>query len=255
MTDLTGQKFNHWTVLELDKERSLNSGRKKYWICECDCEEHTIRSVRSDGLTSGGSKSCGCYNRKLASERMSKIAQDYNVLKQDLTDQTFGYWHVDSRAKNQNNHVAWNCTCKCGVKRIVLGQSLKNGTSQSCGCLNMSHGEKKIQDLLDKANIPYIREYSTQLFFKNKNSRARFDFFVNNQYAIEFDGIQHYVDQSEKGYFQHGIETIQEYDKLKNQYCKENNIPIIRIPYTHLKDLCLEDLLLETSQFIIKEGE
>ena len=32
---------------------------------------------------------------------------------------------------------------------------------------------------------------------------------------------------------------------------KENNIPLIRIPYTHLQDLCLEDLQLETSKFII----
>jgi len=38
---------------------------------------------------------------------------------------------------------------------------------------------------------------------------------------------------------------------IKNQWCKENNIPLIRIPYTHLQDLCLEDLQLETSQFII----
>jgi len=38
---------------------------------------------------------------------------------------------------------------------------------------------------------------------------------------------------------------------IKNQWCKNNNIPLIRIPYTHLEDLRLEDLLLETSQFII----
>ena len=40
-------------------------------------------------------------------------------------------------------------------------------------------------------------------------------------------------------------------DKYKNQWCKDNNIPLIRIPYTHLKDLCIEDLLLETSNYII----
>lgn len=43
----------------------------------------------------------------------------------------------------------------------------------------------------------------------------------------------------------------QEHDKLKNQWCKENNIPLIRIPYTRYNDLCIEDLLLETSNFII----
>ena len=40
-------------------------------------------------------------------------------------------------------------------------------------------------------------------------------------------------------------------DKLV-AYAKEHNIPLIRIPYTRLNDLCLEDLLLETSTFIIE---
>ena len=39
---------------------------------------------------------------------------------------------------------------------------------------------------------------------------------------------------------------------MKNAWCLANNIPLIRIPYTKYNDLCLEDLLLETSQYIIK---
>jgi hypothetical protein len=37
---------------------------------------------------------------------------------------------------------------------------------------------------------------------------------------------------------------------MKNQWCLDNNILLIRIPYTHYNDLCLEDLLPETSKFI-----
>lgn len=37
---------------------------------------------------------------------------------------------------------------------------------------------------------------------------------------------------------------------IKNQYCIDNQIPIIRIPYTHFNDLCIEDLQLDTSNFI-----
>ena len=44
----------------------------------------------------------------------------------------------------------------------------------------------------------------------------------------------------------------QERDALKNQWCKDNNIPLIRIPYTHLNNLKIEDLLLETSEYIVK---
>ena len=248
--DLTGKKFNRWTVLEYDNDRS-GSG-KSYWICKCDCG--TIKSVRSDRLKDNSSKSCGCLNRELAAERMKQLSKDLHVLKQDLTGKTFGYWYVESRAENQNNHVAWNCICKCGTKRIVLGQSLKNGTSMSCGCLHMSHGELAILNLLSAANINFIKEYVIQdLYYKTKNNKCRFDFFVNHSYAIEFDGIQHYSDKIDQVYFTHGIEDIKILDELKNQYCKDHNIPLIRIPYTHLKDLCLEDLLLETTKWRVAQ--
>lgn len=47
------------------------------------------------------------------------------------------------------------------------------------------------------------------------------------------------------------LEAQQERDKIKNQWCKENNIPLIRIPYTRLLKLCIEDLLLETTSFLV----
>lgn len=40
------------------------------------------------------------------------------------------------------------------------------------------------------------------------------------------------------------------HDLIKSKWCKENNIPLIRIPYTHFKNLTLDDLLLNTSKFI-----
>lgn len=43
----------------------------------------------------------------------------------------------------------------------------------------------------------------------------------------------------------------QSHDIQKNQWCQENNIPLIRIPYWHYNKLCLEDLQLETTNFLI----
>jgi hypothetical protein len=52
----------------------------------------------------------------------------------------------------------------------------------------MSHGELKISQLLDEANIPYVREKYMFNFDKEGKSKARFDFFVEDKYLIEFDG-------------------------------------------------------------------
>ena len=49
------------------------------------------------------------------------------------------------------------------------------------------------------------------------------------------------------------LEKNQKYDAIKTNWCLDNNIPLIRIPYTHLNKLCIEDLLLETSSFIVRK--
>ena len=54
-----------------------------------------------------------------------------------------------------------------------------------------------------------------------------------------------------KGYFLHPKSDFLIGRELKNKYCFDYNIPIIRIPYWHLDNICLNDLLLETTTFKI----
>jgi hypothetical protein len=74
---------------------------------------------------------------------------------------------------------------------------------------------------------------------------------------IEYDGQQHFeANPSPKSWNTEAnlIET-QKRDKIKNDWCVNNNIILIRIPYTKLETLTIEDLLLETTQFKITENQ
>lgn len=65
----------------------------------------------------------------------------------DLTGEFFGRWTVLSRADNSSNGSArWNVICSCGVNRAVLGFTLRNGGSASCGCLNRENLKKVHKD-------------------------------------------------------------------------------------------------------------
>ena len=117
---------------------------------------------------------------------------------------------------------------------------LRSGNTQSCGCSKLSHGEMKIKSLLEEYNIPFEQEKSfPDCVNPSTNRLLRFDFFVNNQYLIEFDGKQHY-EQSPNW---EPLENIQRRDRIKDAWCKEHNITLIRIPYTRLNTLTIEDLL------------
>lgn len=55
----------------------------------------------------------------------------------DLTGQTFGRLTVlGYTGLKRNNNAVWQCRCKCGNIHEVCGNNLKNGTTQSCGCLH-----------------------------------------------------------------------------------------------------------------------
>lgn len=54
----------------------------------------------------------------------------------DLTGEKFGRLLVVARAKNnKDGRAMWHCICDCGSERVVMGKSLRNGHTQSCGCL------------------------------------------------------------------------------------------------------------------------
>lgn len=63
--DLTGQKFNRWTVLEYAGKDKHNNA---LWLCECDCIDKTRRIVNGNNLRRGISTSCGCWQKELAKE-------------------------------------------------------------------------------------------------------------------------------------------------------------------------------------------
>jgi hypothetical protein len=72
--DLTGCQFGRWTVLEQAEDYIYPSSQihTARWRCQCSCEEKTIRDINANRLLNGQSKSCGCLNRELASERLKK---------------------------------------------------------------------------------------------------------------------------------------------------------------------------------------
>lgn len=64
LLDLTGEKFGRLTVVE---HVGMNQRGKATWECRCECGN--ICTIEGVKLTSGHTKSCGCYNRDAAKER------------------------------------------------------------------------------------------------------------------------------------------------------------------------------------------
>lgn len=232
--DITGQRFGTLTAIRLLDEKG--PGRQAMWECRCDCGK--IVNVRGTSLRYGEVSSCGSGACR-GSEK-------------DMTGMVFGKLTVVSKSNFKNsysNHTYWNCKCECGNTCIVMGANLRKGNTTSCGCL-LSKGEEVIGNLLEDADIYYKSQKTFESCrFDDTGALARFDFYIDEKYLIEFDGIQHFEYRNSGWDTEEHFKKIQEHDVYKNQWCKDNNIPLIRIPYTKLDTLCIEDLMLETTQF------
>lgn len=98
-----------------------------------------------------------------------------------------------------------------------------------CPICRESKGERKIHTWLDKHNIPFIFQ---KKFQDCKNIRALpFDFYLPEyNLAIEYDGKQHYEPIEFFG-GEKDFKKTQYNDNIKNEYCKNNGIKLLRIPY------------------------
>ena len=234
--DLSGQRFGHLTVLYEAPKELRRSAKKVAWHCKCDCGNNII--VSTDKLRGGEQSSCG-HQCPFYRENFIK----------DLSGQRFGRLTVvGDSGERQFGSVIWECKCACGKIIKYNTQTLQKGKAVSCGCLKESYGEFIISEILRENKISFEREYSFNTCrFPKTNALAKFDFYVNKSYLIEYDGSQHYIADNYKWNTQEKLKETQEHDHFKTQWCRENNIPLIRIPYTHKNEIMLQDLLLDTS--------
>lgn len=103
--NLVGREFGEWEVIE----HAGIKNHRHYWLCRCSCG--TERVLDTFALTSGNSKSCGHTKIK------------------DLEGSTFG----ELRVKEYVGGGKWRCECSCGRVVDVLGKSLRNGDTKTCG--------------------------------------------------------------------------------------------------------------------------
>ena len=184
-------------------------------------------------------------------------------MKFEQIGQIYGYLEVTGDAGyefasgGKRRHCSY-CKCLlCGKENVKkFDNQLINGNTSSCGCL-CSLGEQKIKQLLSENNISFKHDSAYDLLTKETGRRLRFDFILLDQNDnvvrfIEFDGKQHFEGFS-GGVWENeeDFQNISERDNLKNNFCISHNIPLVRIPYSKLKTLQIEDLL--SNKYVINE--
>ena len=202
----------------VDNEIELICSEGHYWKTTYD----RFMRVKAKCLT--------CNNKILAKNQKLSFEEVKNRINIE------GYV-LQSKEEEYNNNESL-LTIKC-PKGHIYKSSLGNFDNKGNRCPicndNDTKGEKAIISFLEKYNI----EFTKQKTFNDCKyiNVLRFDFYLpKHNIIIEFDGRQHYepVDYfgGEKAFKENQIR-----DNIKTQYCKDNNIKLIRIPYYEFKNV------------------
>lgn len=136
----------------------------------------------------------------------------------DLTGKKFGRLTVLHRVENNKHGMAvWMCKCDCGVKRTVVSQELRNGSTKSCGCLR-SETTRVSHTVHGFRYHPVYDVWSnmkTRCLSDNKNYGGRGIKICN-----EWLDITNFIKWAEENGWKQGLQI----DRIDNDgnYCPEN---------------------------------
>lgn len=230
--DITNELYGDFKVIEMLYGYKFCNGKPRTY-CRCLGKDNNEYIIRADALRSGATTSIKGVEHK--------------VIAKDISNQKFGHllalYPTDKRAPNGG--IIWHCKCDCGNEIDVQLGNLTRGHTRSCGCNKQSKWEEFIKEYLKSHNISFVEQ---KRFDDCRNSKGTdmlpFDFYINdNNSIIEYDGEHHFNPVPGWG----GLEkfkTTQENDNIKNQYCLQHNINLLRIPYTDTEEEIIEKINL-----------
>ena len=225
--ELEGQKFGRLTVIAPAPPESQR--------CVCDCGNEV--NVLTYNLTSGNTQSCGCLQKDRTSEA-SLVS---------LVGNHYGKLVVLERVENNRfGHVCYRCKCDCGGETIVDAGNLRQGNTNSCGCIK-SKGEMIINNWLQEHGFDFRSQYSFNDCVLSTGRRPFFDFVLfkngNPYLVIEYNGRQHY--EATGGWStEEMLQDTQRRDREKLQWCEDNHYPVLIIKYDEDIEKILEEKLL-----------
>lgn len=202
---------------------TVGSSKKVWWLCEKNGHEWQSKILHRTITNSG----CPyCTNKKVAQSNCLAV----------LHPNISCSWHPTKNldltpfdvVAGTDKKVWWVCeSCKHEWETSVRGRTIKGSGCPSC---LESNGEKRVEIILNEIKINYEIQ---KRFDKCKNiKKLSFDFYLPQYNAlIEYDGEQHFKSMDFFGGNKSFVET-QKRDKIKNSFTLENNIPLLRIPYT-----------------------
>ena len=163
----------------------------------------------------------------------------------DMTGKKFGRLTVIKRSypNTKGGFANWLCKCECGMEKIIIGNGLRTGNTQSCGCLQkeIAGNQKRLKQGL--ANMrEMIRGYRNGAKRRGlEYNLTEEQFFELTQQNCYYCGAKPNNVSNFKGY--NGTYIYNGIDRKNNDlgYTIENSVPCCKLCNYKKSDMTLQD--------------
>lgn len=234
---LIGKRFGKLVIRQIVNENFKGRTNVTVAICDCDCGTKNKKITLSNIIRDEGTRACG--NCRIAPN--AKYDLPYFIGKR------YNYLTVTDIIK-KDGKTYWKCKCSlCGHGEVTtVARHVVSGNTKSCGCMQ-SYGESVIEKALQSKGINYKKQVTFPGLKGIRGGTLRFGFGIYNSSdellgLIEYDGEQHFDILNENYYITefeiaNNVNIVMENDKIKDNFCKENNIQLVRLNGTINEDI------------------
>lgn len=238
----TNKKYTYEDVVETCNERDYILLSTEFISCANNidfiCKKHQDKGVQhityGHMLEGKGCYWCGREKTEQAHRDMVSIEKRIQICEQN------GLRYVGSNYNNKLLNIEFICLKhpEIGVQTMRYA-NMKRGITGCRYCAKekgivKSKGELETIDVLNNLDINFVEQ---KIYPDCKDiNYLPFDFYlIDYNILIEFDGEQHYFPVRFHGMSQQDAEdnfaNVKYHDEIKTQFCRDYNIPLIRIPY------------------------
>ena len=170
-------------------------------------------------------KGSGCQKCAIESTKSKNASNREEFIKKAIKIHNNKYDYSGTVYTNSRTKIR----IMCPIHGAFLQMPTNHLNGAGCPSCSESQGERKIAIILNGYGIKYEKE---KKFNQCRNVRnMRFDFYIPAlNTCIEYDGVLHYYPFKYFGGTR-TLERIKKTDAIKNSFCLNNNIKLIRISY------------------------
>lgn len=226
-----GRKYRQWTIGQMRKEALVRNivllseeyvGVMAKYCFKCHRRSHSTYQMLWSNFFYNGQRCPECKKEKIG----NALRVSFEKVKREVEVEG----HVLLSASYKNAHTKLRIRCPKAHVFEASRDKFVNGKHR-CPICNESKGEKIIAEALDDLDIKFVRQHNVG------KTRLKFDFYIPSlRCAIEYDGEHHFKPVPFRGSCgekaKREFKKTQRRDAMKAQFCREEGIRLVRIPYT-----------------------